>query len=852
MSTDASMLPVRSVTDAIVAGVRDAGRLVLSAPTGSGKSTQVPQILLKVAGIEGEIIVLQPRRLAARLLAERVARELDEQVGGLVGYQIRFENRTSRETRIRFVTEGILLRRILADPELSGVGAVVFDEFHERHLSGDASLALALRTLQTKRPDLRLVVMSATLDVAGVSAFLAPCAKVEASGRTFPVTIDYCGSALGRQAAPFWDRAASAFRAVVRERAEGDILIFMPGAYEIRRTIEAIETLPEAGPYAVVPLHGELPSEAQDAAVRSGGGPKVVVSTNVAETSITIEGVRTVIDSGLARVARFDARRGINSLLVEPISRASAEQRAGRAGRTAPGRCLRLWSEHEHVARPERDEPEIRRVDLSETLLLMAASGIPAPDALAWVDPPGAEAINRSNRLLRDLGALDQGGTVTPLGVRMATFPLHPRFSRLLLEGARRGVLEEAALFAALSQGRPIYRAARERDVRNRQIAEIEEQVDTRSDFFVQLKAWELARTKHFRADACRALGVHGAAARQAATAARQLTELVRRSGLEVARLPAPAASGDAIRGCLLAAFSDQLAKRNDRGTRRCHMVHGRTGELRRESVVEAPLFVASEIEEREVRGTVSVLLGLATAVDRDALRECFPEAFETVRETRYEADVRRVVGVWEERFRGLVLEAGETGDPDPAMAASLLADEVMAGNLQLKRWNAEVENWIQRVNFVARHCSETEIPPIDAAARHFLVEQICEGANSYKAIKDRPVLDTVRGWIAPEQVYYLDSNAPEAIELPRRKRPVRIRYEADGRAVIAAKLQDFYDVPGSKLRLAAGRVALQVELLAPNGRPAHITDDLEGFWEGAYLQVRKELAGRYPKHEWR
>ncbi len=811
----------------------------------------MPQMLLDSGLVEGEIVVLQPRRLAARMLAKRVAAERGGAPGGEVGYQIRFEHVAGPRTRIRFVTEAILLRRILDDPELVGVGAIVFDEFHERHLSSDLSLACALETVRNLREDLKLVVMSATLETDALEAALRPAARVEASGRTYPVEIEYVGAALNRDAAPVWDRAAQAFRSLVREGHGGDVLVFMPGAFEIRRTIEAVEALPEARGYEVLPLHGELPPEAQDRAVSAGDRPKVIVSTNVAETSITIEGVRAVIDGGLARIARHDPRRGINSLLVEPISRASAEQRAGRAGRTGPGRCLRLWSQAEHQARPERDTAEVRRVDLSETCLLLAASGIQNADTFPWFEAPEPKALRRAGDLLADLGAVDRNGRITEIGRTMAPFPLHPRFSRMLIEAERLGVLEEMALIAAMSQGRPFYRAAREDRVRREQIREIEDRADERSDFFVHLKAWEFARGVRFKLPDCAALGIHAGAARQAGEVARQLMQVAGRQGLDARRARAADVEA-AVCQCLLAGFSDHLAKRNDRGTRRCRMVHGRSGELRRESVVASELLVAAEIEERELRGEVTVLLGMATAVEPAWLEALFPEDFESGCFTVYDPQTRRVVARRERRFRDLVLESSDRGEPDANQAASLLAGEVMAGNLNLKHWDAGVENWIQRVNFVARHCPETEIAPIDDEARQLLIEQICHGAFGYKELKDRPVLKTVQSWISPEQQYYLDAYAPAEIELPRRKRPVRVRYEADGRAFIASKLQDFYDVPGKHLRLADGRVAPLIELLAPNGRPAHLTDDLDGFWDGAYHPVRKDLAGRYPKHEWR
>ena len=850
MTYSASHLPIYEVADQIVEGLAEYGRVVLSAPTGSGKSTQVPQILLNQTDIKGEIVVLQPRRLAARLLAQRVAAERGCSPGEEVGFQIRFENRVSAKTRIRFVTEAILLRQILQDPSLKGVGAIVFDEFHERHLTSDLSLACAMKAVNTVRPDLKLIVMSATLDIDRLESFLSPCARVEASGRIYPVEVSYAGASLGRDAAPVWERAARAFRQAKRDGLSGDALVFMPGAFEIRKTIEALEALPEARGHEVLPLHGELSPEAQDRAVRSRDGAKVIVSTNVAETSITIEGVRIVIDGGLARVARYDACRGINSILVEPISQASADQRKGRAGRTDPGQCIRLWSPAEHEARPVHELSEVKRVDLSETLLMLSVAGIEDVTQFPWFESPDPRSIDRAADLLHSLGAIDVSGRATDIGRRMAGFPLHPRYARMLFEAERRGVLADACLVAAISQGRPFYRASREGRIRREQIRQIEDHVNEQSDFFVQLRAFEQAQAAKFNPQACGALGIHGLAARQAAEGAKQIFQQAEKAGLDTRDTIEGAE--DALRRCLFIAFGDQLCVRKDRGTRRCKMTHGRSGELRRESLVGGSLFVAAELEERELRGEVGVLLGLATEVDSEWLEEYFPDDFSEGVFTEYDFSLRRVVSRQQRRFRDLVLQEKEGGEPDLDAAASLLAREVLKGRLKLKNWGSVVDNWIRRVNFVAKHCPETEIAVIDDEAKHMLVEQICHGALGYKEIKDRPVLETIREWISPEQVYYIETYAPAEMELPRRKRPVRLRYEEDGRVFIASKLQDFYDVKGTTLLLANGQVNPIFELLAPNGRPAHVTDDLDGFWNGAYAHVRKDLAGRYPKHEWR
>src|SRR5688572_2633427 len=400
-------LPIYELETAVVASLRAQGRLIVQAPTGSGKSTQIPQMLWRhgLLGERGEVVVLQPRRLAARMLAKRVAEEAGTNLGEGVGYQIRLESRVSERTRIRFVTEGILLRQMSFDATLRGVSAIVFDEFHERHLYGDISLARALQIQQSIRPDLKLIVMSATLDAGALKTYLAPCDVLVSQGRSFPVRIEYLPKAVNFEHEPVWDVAARECERVAAA-TNGDMLVFMPGAFEISRTVQAIQGSRALREFVTFPLHGELPPEQQDRAVARYESRKIIVSTNVAETSLTIDGVTTVIDCGLARVARFDPHRGINTLLVEKISVASAEQRAGRAGRTAPGVAVRLWTEREHGQRAPQELPEVKRLDLSEVVLTLKASGIDDVFGFPWLEKPDAKALERAETLLEDLGAL--------------------------------------------------------------------------------------------------------------------------------------------------------------------------------------------------------------------------------------------------------------------------------------------------------------------------------------------------------------------------------------------------------------------------------------------------------------
>ena len=839
-------LPIDALRPALAEACDRTRRIVLRAPTGSGKSTRLPQMLVDLGLTQGQVLVLQPRRIAARMLAARIAQERGCRLGGEVGYQVRFDRAESAETRIKFITEALLLRQVASDPFLRGIGAVVFDEFHERSLHSDVGLALARRIQESGRPDLLIVVMSATLDTEDVARWLEGAETLAADGRTYPVEIEHLHVPRDSRR-PVWDLAAEQVSRVLHEEPDGDVLVFMPGSYEIMRTIGAVRALSESGGVDVLPLHGELPPEEQDRAVLPGPRRKVIVATNVAETSLTIPGVRAVVDAGLARVARFDPHRGIDTLMVEPISRASAEQRAGRAGRTGPGRCVRLWSRTDHESRPLRDTPEVGRVDLSETALLLLASGWGAPESFPWYERPDAGALRRARELLRDLGALDATGEVTPVGRRMAVFPAHPRYARMLLAAGDLGCVAEVARIVGLAQGRDIL--FRKVDGRTEEARDAVEQ-DEGSDFFVRLALLRRAAELKFDADACERLGVHGLTARQADQAARQFLRIA--EGQRLLVNAAPAAS-DSVRRCVLMGFSDRLAVRLDAGTLRCAVVHGRKGELRRESSVRsARLLVAAEIDEIQARGEVTTYLSLCTAVEEAWLRELWSDDFSEQSSFRYDGTQRRVMARTERRFRDLVLEHAERDAAPSDEASRLLAEEALAGRLQFEKWDAQVDAWIRRVNFLARHCPELGVHPFDDAARRMVIEELCAGAVSAREVRERPVLPSVRGWITHEQAMVLDSYCPERIVLPRKKHPARIEYTEDGQAEIEATVQELYDFPGSRLRVCDGKVPLVVCIQSPARRTQQRTTDLDAFWKGSYEGVKKELRGRYPKHEWR
>jgi len=842
---DPSALPIVSLRGDLARVLRAQDRVVLQAPTGSGKSTQIPQYILDdgLAGA-GRIVVLQPRRLAARLLAKRVAEERGAKLGGEVGFQYRLENVSSRETRILYVTEGILLRQMQESSTLPGISVLIFDEFHERHLEGDLALARARQIQQTTRPDLKIIVMSATLETALLTDYLKPVEVLESPGKMFPVTLEYLPKP---DDAPAWELAADACERLLNSGKcpEGDILIFMPGSYEIQRTLNMVRDSLGARDFAFHALHGELPPAEQDAAVSPSQKRKVIVSTNVAETSLTIDGVRVVIDSGLARVARFDPHRGINTLLIEKISRASAQQRLGRAGRTAPGHGVRLWTEREQDQRPAQTLPEIRRLELSGALLTLKASGIDNLDSFPWVEAPEPKSFSRAMQLLHDLGALDHNHALTKMGRRMASFSAHPRYARMLLAAQELGCVRSAALIAALSQSRSILLRSE-----GKRMDEAREDVlggEGESDYFMLMRAWRFAQGRQFDMQRCRPLGIHAGGAREVAGSLEQLLRLSERAGLDVSEKPANA---EAIQRCILVGFSDQLARRIDQGTLRCRLVHNRTGELVRDSLVrKSALFVAGEIREVESRDDLRVLLSQATAVEEPWLRDAFPDDFSEGTETLFDSNVRRVMTRRTRLFRDLVLDFTEHDCTDAEAAAKLLAEEVLSGRCPLKHWDDAVEQWFVRLACLREWMSELDLPAADEEAKRFVVSQICHGAFTYKAIKDAEVMPVLRDWITSQGQRWLDQFAPERLELPG-GRKAKVIYTVGSAPMTAARIQDLYGV--TSLTVAKGRQPVTIQILAPNQRPVQITTDLANFWKESYPKIKQELQRRYPKHEWR
>jgi len=814
-------LPIDAVLPQVVAALRSHPCVVLRAPTGAGKTTRVPPALLD-AGLAGDgaLVMLEPRRVAARAAARRMAEERGTELGGEIGFQVRFERRASRATRILVLTEGLLVRRLVDDPFLEGVGVLVFDEFHERSLDTDLALALARRVQRAARPELKLVVMSATLDTREIARWLGDAPVVESEGRLFPVAIEYAERDDER---PLHVQIAGGVGRAL-ERTAGDVLVFLPGAREIRRAREELEPLARRRGVELVELYGDLALEEQDRALRRGPRRRLVLATNVAETSVTVEGVTAVVDSGLARVARFDPGVGLDRLELQRISRSSAEQRAGRAGRTAPGIALRLWTEREQRSLAERGEPGIRRVDLAGALLALFAFGQHDPRAFPWFEAPAAAALERGLELLAHLGALDERG-LTALGRVLARLPAHPRLGALLVAAHERGVLELGACAAALLQERdPFVREAR------------------RTGSTLGSDVLERALTLADFSAGGRSAALNPGAARFAARVAASLREDVERVLGPEPRRAGP--EDEAFERAVLAAYADRLARRREPGSPRGLMVGGRGVVLARESAVtDAELFCCVELDA----GKSEALVRQASAVERAWLA---PAELRSESSAGLDEGSGRVVALRRTLFADLVLDEVETGEVDDELAARALAE---AASRDLQRYlplaEPATEQFLARVRSLRGWCPELELLAFNDGELVALLPELASGARSLAELKRRDLAGFLRSKLTFAQQQALDREAPERLQVPSGSF-VRLAYEPGRPPVLAARIQELFGLAETP-RVARGRVSVLLHLLAPNHRPQQVTDDLASFWNDAYHRIKAELRRRYPRHAW-
>ena len=814
----APIFPISPLLPQILDHLAGHGRLVLEAPPGAGKTTQVPLALLNAPWLQGQkIIMLEPRRVAARSAAQFMARQLGEAVGDTVGYRIRFENKVSARTRVEVVTEGILTRMLQDDPMLDGVGALLFDEFHERHLAADLGLALALDVQAQLREDLRIVVMSATLDGERLAQFLdAP--RLSSAGRSFPVAISHFPARREESL------EAQARRAVEQALAEhpGDVLVFLPGQREIARTQAALEqALPAT--VQVLPLHGELPVEQQSRVLQPDpqGQRRVVLATNVAESSVTLPGVRVVIDAGLAREPRYDPNSGFARLDVVSIAQASADQRAGRAGRVAEGWAWRLWPQSQRLEAQRR--PEMAQVELTSLALELAAWG---SDDLRFVDPPPVGALAAARELLQRLGAMSDSGGQTALGRRMLTLGTHPRLAAMLL--AANGGSEQALAcdLAALVEARDPLRHGG----------------DALAARWRALAAFRQGRAPH---DANRgALATIDAAS----------TQWRRRLRCDAA--PPTSVEAHQLGDLLAHAFPDRIAARHPTDPLRYLLANGRSARLFDPSDLRGePWLVAVELRY-EAR---DALLLRAAPVDENRLRRDLPARFTQQDVVRWDGDKRALVARRETRFDRIVLDSRSAGRVDPAHAAQALTEAVAELGIDALPWTEGLRQWQARALALRAWLPELELPDVSDAALMATLPQwltpAFTGKTRLDALDEASLGEALKSPLPWAQRQLIDRHAPVRMAVPSgMERPIHYAVDADGVTpqgpVLAVKLQELFGLADTP-RIADGRVPLTLHLLSPGGRPLQVTQDLRNFWANTYAEVKKEMKGRYPRHPW-
>jgi ATP-dependent helicase HrpB len=776
-------------------------------------------------GRPGQIVVLQPRRVAARAAAARMSEERGTTIGAEIGYQVRHEGRSCRQTRILVCTEGVFLRRLQEDPLMENTAVVIFDEFHERSLDSDVALAMSRMVREQVRSDLRLVVMSATLDSAPISRYLGDCPVIESPGRTYPIDVEFLQFPAN---APLESLVTDGIKRLL-PRTPGHLLAFLPGVGEIRQVETNMETLAKEGDLAIMPLYGDMPLEEQQLVLRPSKQRKLVLATNIAETSLTIEGVTAVVDSGMARINKFDPNVGLNRLELSRISKASAAQRAGRAGRTAPGVCLRLWTEREHLSLPDFESPEISRLDLSECILRLLAWGERDVRAFPWFESPPPAAVEQALALLDRLDALS-GEMLTDLGRRMASLPLQPRLARLLFQGELSGVAKRAALCTAvLSERSPFRRSGPPTQSRHRSDSDVLDRMDA-------IEAFETQRLRDSPVGE-----LLSGPTKQILRVRDDLYRLVAHdSNDKIHALQ----SSDLILRAITTAFPDRICKRRQPEEPRGVMVGGRGVKLAQESAVtEGELFIAVELIDLD---KAELVVRQASRVERAWL----PQSHLTSGiEVSYDRARQKVVALKRTRFCDLILDEVITGLPADVDPGAVLAQAVLADADFESLIDESSKDYLARIQCLRQWLPELSLPEFGADPWREFVPAWCFGAGSIAELKSRSMVHAIQSRLTRDQIVAVEREAPERIPLAS-GRPVKLQYEKGKPPVLAARIQELFGVTETP-RIARSRVPVLVHLLAPNYRVQQITPDLAGFWKNTYPDVKKELKGRYPKHAW-
>lgn len=819
-------LPIEAILGDVITAVRQHGCVVIEAPPGAGKTTRVPPALLDAGLFEGQLLLLEPRRLAARTVAHRIARERHSKIGGEVGYQVRYDRRISTQTRIAVITEGILTRRMQSDPFLEGVGAVVLDEFHERSIHSDLALAF-VKELREVREDLKLVVMSATLGVDEVATYLdAPI--VASEGRTFPLDITHAKTPPDS----LESGVVQGVEHIVSDPDDdgGDILVFLPGVREIKACRSALERRSSTDGLELCVLYGALDPEAQDRAIEPGPNRKVVLSTNIAETSLTIQNVSAVVDSGQVKQLYADRSSGFDELRTEPISLASAKQRAGRAGRLAPGRVYRLWTTAAEFAMAEYTPPSVARVDVTRAVLDVVAWSRADPSTFDWFERPPVSRVSRAVELLLDFGAIDESWNLTSRGERLLELPLHPRIGVILEEGVKRGCAATMARICGILS---------ERDF----VTRVDDNCPgARSDLTVRAEILEDVQRGSTRGARAQGFQVHVGRARGCWRAAQRLAKSVgvdpcSREDVPIEEVLKASAVG----------FPDRICFRRGDGWA---VSGGDSVVLGYDSLVrEAEAVAALQVFGKTRSG--HGIIRLASEVRSGWLAELFEASLTTERvvefnESSEQVQARRVI-----RFRGLTLEETPIPVEEAAAEEEVARELALAARGDLARafgLDAAGQQFLERVRFLRRVCPDVDLFDPEFEESFEMLKNICWGKRSFRDLRSRSFVDDVCAFLLPGTRGKLEELAPSHIEVPSGRR-ILLDYEGDGPPVLAAKVQELFGWTQTP-RVANG-VAVLMSILGPNYRPVQVTEDLESFWERTYPEVRKELRARYSKHAW-
>ncbi|HUI67093.1 MAG TPA: ATP-dependent helicase HrpB [Nitrospirota bacterium] len=824
--------PIDSILPRLKETVQHNTSVVLHAPPGAGKTTRVPLALIDlIPPASGRIVMLEPRRIAAVSAARWMAKSLNEQAGETIGYAIRFDRSVSTKTRIEVVTEGILTRRIQSDPSLEGVAMIIFDEFHERSIHADLALALCLDIRKGLRQDLKILVMSATMDCGPIASLLGNALIITSSGKAFPVEERYLEDSTG----PLPVRIFGAVKTALKE-TNGDILVFLPGSGEIRACLKELQEALNMNEdrISLHALYGDLPFEEQERAIMpSKDKRKIVLATNIAETSLTIEGVHVVIDTGLTRMLRYDASTGMNRLVTVSVSRASAEQRKGRAGRLGPGVCYRLYSKHDLHSMLPFTKPEILVSDLSPLALDLAVWGVKDPHTLSWLDIPPAPAWDSALRLLRNLGALDPSGSVTSIGRAMARLPLHPRLSRLMMRAEQLGCVRLGADLAAILTERDVFRNKGADVIISK--PDVSERVDI-------LHKWRRQKESGESTDPPADVSALRAVERTSKELMRLLPETTGRSAKD-------SGDHDVIARILLSAYPDSICKRREEGGGRFVHVQGRGVRLSLGSHLGSSSYIIAV--HADAGEKTEGFVHMAAPVTVELIRGECPNLIETNRRVEWDGKEGRIVAAVEERLGALLLSTRRL-TPTDEEAASILC-EVMRTNPGILTFSREARQFQGRLGLIRRTFPEETWPDLSDEQLLFKPEKWLlpwlGSIRSAQGLRGLDILPALRATLSWEQQRLLDERAPVLIIVPS-GHGVSLDYTSGDLPILAVKLQEMFGLADTPL-IAAGRVKILLHLLSPACRPVQITQDLKGFWSNGYPQVKKDLKGRYPKHPW-